>query len=244
MRGPHRRAPSRGRPASGGSRPPHTPTPHTLTLTVNTIFSEIFLAGPWALGGGTSLECLEPQTRRAQSHGPHGREPLVCPQRPRRAAVPTSEAPAPSLFCVVSVQENNSPHKDPFISAPRCLPKPYPPTARGQCPHVAGGANQGSAANLSGREQLGLVSSRTGRLWVWPGACHTPGAAFPRQQGLGLRGRGGQDRLGERARPSPPSSVTKQDALGPPGTDWALSSARLSFAEKRQPPRPSLSSRE
>ena len=145
-----------------------------------------------ALGGGTSLECLEPQTRRAQSHGPHGREPLVCPRRPAVRPYPHQRRLRPLCSLLSAVQENNSPHKDPFISAPRCSPTPYLPTARGQSPHVASGANQGSAADLSGREQLRLVSSRTGRLWVWPGACHTPGAAFPRQQGLGLRGRRGR----------------------------------------------------
>lgn len=196
--------------------PPSHPTPRTLTLTVNTTFSETFLAGPWALGGGTSLECREPQTRRAQNHRPHGREPRSVRGGPAVRPRPRQRRPRPLCSVFSVVQENNNPHKDPFISAPRCSPTLHPPTARGQCPHAAGGANQGSTANLSGRKQLGLVSSRTGWLWVWPGGLPHTWCGLPQTAGLGPAGSRGQDRLGE----SETLTTFFCDQAGCPGASW------------------------
>lgn len=122
----------------------------------------------------------------------------------------------PLCSVLPAVQENNNPHKDPFISAPRCSPTPYPPTARGQCPHAAGGANQGSTADLAGRKQLGLVSSRTGPPWVRPGGLPHAWCRLPQTAGLRPAGQWGQDRAGQGRKESETLTTSSCDRAGRP----------------------------
>lgn len=75
------------------------------------------------------------------------------------------------------------------------LSTPYPPR-RGQCPHAAGGANQGARLTLLEGSSSGSCPAGLGRHGSGPRPA-APGAAFPRQQGSGLRGQWGQDRAGQ-----------------------------------------------
>ena len=180
--------------------------------------------------------------RASDSEGPKPRTPRAgatgLSMEARCAAVPTSEAPAPPfVLCCQLFKRTTAPIKT-LSSLPQDARRRPTRPQRGDraCTWLAGQTRgawliflEGSSSGLCPAGQGGCGSGWARLPHTWRG--------LPQTAGLGPAGPPGQDRLGGRARPSPPFSVIEQDAPGSPGADRALSSARLSFAEKRQPPR-------
>lgn len=192
MRGPHRRAPGGVALRLEGAAPL---TPHS---THSDPHSEHHLFRDFpgrALGPGRRNISRVP--RASDSEGPK-------PQTPRAGATGLSvEAPlcdrahvrgARALFvlCFQLFKRTTTPIKT-LSSLPQDARRLSTHPQRGDSARTRpAGQTRGAQPIFLEGSSLGSCPAGLGGCGSGQGACHTPGAAFPRQQGLGLRGHGGR----------------------------------------------------